>query len=253
MKRIILFCLILLSSWGYYAFSKPVLVFSTVDDFPPFNYMKDGALSGIDIDLVQEMANRLNLEVKIVSTAWKSVMLQVEAGRVDGGFAAFLTPQRQEFSLYTAPLHYEAMHLFVNKENAFSFSSLSDLDGKVIAKESGAFISDAFQKAMEQHKFRVNEGKNINNLKMLDLQRVDGVIGHLEVMQYYLGTLNLSHKIAPIASIGNKQAAYLILSKKSKYPNLKQLQQEITRVLEKMQKDGTYQRIVDNHVMNNLH
>jgi len=211
--------------------------------------MKDGALTGIDIDIVEEMAKRLSLDIKIVSAIWKGVMLQIKAGRVDGGFAAFLNQERQQFSLYTAPVHYEAMHLFVNQEKTFPFTSLRDLDGKVIGKESGAFISEAFQQAEDSKRFIVHEGINANNLKMLGLNRLDGVIGNLEVMQYHLKTLKLSQKIIPLVAIGKKQAAYLILSKESKYPNIQKLQQRIKNVLENMQIDGSYQRIANQHLM----
>ncbi|WP_028865829.1 substrate-binding periplasmic protein [Psychromonas aquimarina] len=249
MKRLILLCLLFLNIGWNSVFAQQALVLATVNNFPPFNYMQDDVLTGIDIDIVKEMAKRLNLEIKITSAPWKAVMHHIETGRVDGGFAAFMTPERQQFSLYTAPLHDETMYLFMREDNQFPFTSLHDLDGKIIAKENGAFISDAFTQAINTNMFTVHEGDNVKNLKMLEINRLDAVIGHLEVMQHHLNTLKLNQQIFPQAPIGEKQSAYLILSKKSKYPNIQKLQQEIKIVLEEMHKDGTYQRISSHHLM----
>lgn len=248
MKYLITLALLILSSWCNSGLAQPTLILSTVTDFPPFNYIEDGKLTGIDIDIVEEMAKQLDIKVKILSATWKGVMLQIKAGRVDGGFSAFLAPERQKFSIYTAPLHYEAMHLFVKRDASFPFTSLHDLEGKVIAIEKGAFISKEFQLATNAQSVIVHEGKNTNNLRMLGINRLDGVIGHLEVMQYHLKKLDLHQRIIPLASIGKAKPAYLILSKKSKYPNLLNLKQNITTVLTRMQQEGTYQDIANHHL-----
>lgn len=248
MKSLILLCLLLVNIGWHSAFAQQTLVLATVNNFPPFNYMKGDVLTGIDIDIVQEMAKRLNINVQIVSAPWNAVMHHVETGRVDGGFSAFMNTERQQFSLYTAPLHYESMYLFVRKDHSLPFRSLKDLDGKIIGKEKGAFISDDFKQAMEANRFTVHNDNNVRNLQMLDLNRLDAVIGNLEVMQLHINTLKLEQKIIPLAAMGKKESAYLILSKKSKYPNKQQLQQDMKTVLENMQKDGTYQRITTHHL-----
>lgn len=250
MKRIkLLLCFLLLILCLQPAYSQAPLVLSTVNGFPPYSYLKDGKLTGIDIEIIKEMAQRLNLDIKLVTATWKGVMHQVEAGMVDGGFAAFLTPERQNFSLYTAPLHYEEFHLFVNAENKILFEQFDDLNGKTIGKESGAFISDEFQRAVDRKIFTLHEGKNDSNLKMLAVKRLDGVVGHLDMMKYQIQNLKLKQNIAPVAAISPPKAAYLILSKKSKYPGLLQLQKSIKKQLLIMQKDGTYERISNRYLM----
>ena len=61
MKRLILLCSLIVPLCWHAAFADQTLVLATVTDFPPFNYQKDDVLTGIDIDIVKEMAKRLNV------------------------------------------------------------------------------------------------------------------------------------------------------------------------------------------------
>ncbi|ROL68994.1 ArtI protein [Pseudomonas chlororaphis] len=84
----------------------------TTGDYKPYSY-KDpsGAYSGIDISLVQRLADSLGAKVQWVDSTWKSLMPDMQAGKCDiavGGISVTLERQKKAF-----------------------FSSTLDVDGKI--------------------------------------------------------------------------------------------------------------------------
>lgn len=255
MKKILFRILILsvgLSMLGLTnAMSQPTLRLATVDCFPPFAYIEQGRLTGVDIDVVYEMARRLELQVEIKAYPWVRVIESVKNGTVNGGFAAFETEERKTFCLYTGILHFEELHVFVKKGNEFPFAHIEDLYGKIIGKEIGVFISDEFEQAVKEHKIQVEEVTDTDmlNLKKLSLERIDAIIGDFGVTSYHAKQLGIGKEIVSLGPIYEKQAAYLILSKKSALPHKAELQQKMKATLTEIWEDGTYQTILDRHTL----
>ncbi len=241
---LVVFCL-----WPLSVASQPPLRLATVDNFPPFSFMEQGRLTGVDVDVVYEMASRLNLRIEIESFPWARVMEFVKDGSVDGGFAAFLTPERKTFCLYTGILHYEEFHIFVKKGREFPFSKLKDLYGKTIGKDIGVFVSQAFERDVKEGKIIVENVSDVDllNLKKISLDRIDAMIGDVGVTAYHAKKLGMEREIVSLGPIHEKQAAYLILSKKSTFPDKLIWQEKMRYTLVQIWEDGTYNAIMDRY------
>ena len=70
------------------------LVLTTLDYFAPYQY-KDAAgnLTGIDLDIIREIARRLDIEVEFQAVPWKRSLVSVEKGLVDGLVAGLKNPE----------------------------------------------------------------------------------------------------------------------------------------------------------------
>jgi len=231
------------------ASAQPVFHLATVNNFPPYSYEHDGALVGIAVDVVSEMAKRLDVQVEFIAYPWSRVIKSLEEGTVDGGFSVFKTEARQAFCLYTGTIQYEEYHLFVKKGREFPFTGIRDLFGKTIGIDRGVFVSAEFEQAVKDQKIALEEVNDMQmlNVKKVYLERLDALIGDANVIPYYASVSGLAGELVSLGPVHHKQASYLVLSKSSPIPNKEEWQQRMTNVLAEIWRDGTYQQIANRY------
>ena len=60
------------------------------DDFAPFSFLDaSGHAAGIDIDIIKEMAKRIDLKIDIELMPWKTLLSVIQSGARDGGMALY--------------------------------------------------------------------------------------------------------------------------------------------------------------------
>ncbi|MBF0118281.1 MAG: amino acid ABC transporter substrate-binding protein [Desulfobacterales bacterium] len=251
-KNIFRILILLIGLFFFYTqnlMAQTVLRLATVDNFPPFSYKKNGVLTGVAIEVVFEMAQRLGIKLEIRTYPWRRVMESIEEGVIDGGFSLFKTEKRKDFCLYTGIIQYEEYHLFVKKGNQFPFSSIKDLYGKTIGIDRGVFVSKEFEQAVYDKKIIIEEVNDMTmvNVKKLYQKRIDAMIGDKDVVPHYAMVSEFYGEIISLGPVHEKQASYLVLSKRSNIPNKEKLQKQITFVLTKIWEDGTYQKILSRY------
>lgn len=81
------------------------MVVGTSADFPPYEYVEeDGSFAGFDIALIQEIGDRMDLEVEIVDMPFDSLLSAVQEGKIDLTIAALnYTEERAEQVDFTDP------------------------------------------------------------------------------------------------------------------------------------------------------
>lgn len=107
--------------------------------FPPFEFREGGELTGFDVDLVEEMANRLDLRVKWVDTAFDTIFTQLAAGRFDAvASATTITEERERQVNFTEPYYSAQQALIVNTEETPDVETTDDLaSGQQVAVQTG--------------------------------------------------------------------------------------------------------------------
>ena len=228
------------------------LNFAGDDHFPPYSYMENGVIKGIDCDVIREVAKRLNIKVNITLAPFKRILHLVKTGGIDGGFSMFKTDERESFAYYTGtPIHKSTYHVFVNKKDIFPINKISDLYGKVLGKNLGFVISDEFDKAVKEKKIQVtlSEGHD-KNIRLLVHHRIDGFIAQKNVTLFELKRKDLLGTITHLPfAITKARPAYLTFSKLvvDKDPEKKKLLKKISKTLEQIEKDGTYNKIQEKY------
>jgi ABC-type amino acid transport substrate-binding protein len=110
--------------------------------YPPFEFREGGQLTGFDIDLIREIATRLDLEVTdddVIDTSFDTIFTQLAGGRFDVVVAAStITPEREKEVNFSDPYYNSQQSLTVNTEESGDIQSLEDLqEGDIVGVQSG--------------------------------------------------------------------------------------------------------------------
>jgi len=104
--------------------------------FPPFEFGKAPDYKGFDIDLVNEIAKDLDLELKIEDTSFDTIFTDVAQGKFDlVASASTITPERQETVNFSDP-YYEAEQALLVPPGS-DISSVEDLQGVTVGTQQG--------------------------------------------------------------------------------------------------------------------
>ncbi len=104
--------------------------------YAPFEMGKAPDYTGFDIELVNDIANRLDLDVKIQDTAFDTIFTDVAQGKFDMvASASTITPDREKVVSFSNPYYESEQALFVPPGS--DITSVEDLAGKTVAAQDG--------------------------------------------------------------------------------------------------------------------
>jgi polar amino acid transport system substrate-binding protein len=105
----------------------------------PFEFQaEDGTWTGFDLDLMREIATRLELELEVTLQPFDGIWLAPAAGTCDVVAAALtITPDRTANALFSAPYFDADQSLLVRLADEASITSLDDMAGRVIGVQAG--------------------------------------------------------------------------------------------------------------------
>lgn len=113
------------------------LVIATSPDFPPFESLDgSGKVTGIEIDILEEVCAQLGVTLEIQQMDFDSVLPGVQAGKYDMGVSGItITEKRQKNVLFTDAYCLAAQAIVVKEGSPIS--SKADLEGKTVAVQTG--------------------------------------------------------------------------------------------------------------------
>jgi polar amino acid transport system substrate-binding protein len=125
--------------------TEGTLTVGTDSPFPPFEFGKAPDYEGFDIDLVNEIAKDLELDVSIQDTAFDTIFTDVAQGKFDMvASAATITPEREQQVDFSDPYYEAEQALLVPTDS--DVATVEDLDGLTVGAQDGttgeAFAND---------------------------------------------------------------------------------------------------------------
>lgn len=113
------------------------LVMATSPDFPPFESLNaDGTVSGIEVEIMELICEKLGVQLEIKQMSFDSVLPGVQAGKYDVGVSGIsVTPKREKNVLFTTPYCLAAQAIVVLEGS--EITGKADLEGKQISVQSG--------------------------------------------------------------------------------------------------------------------
>jgi polar amino acid transport system substrate-binding protein len=112
--------------------------------FPPFNFFEGKKLVGFEIDVGEEIARRLGVQVEWKALAFDALLAGLQADRWDMVIASFgVTPERQKAVDFTDP-HYCTGGIIVSKGG--KVKTADDLKGKAVVVQTGTTYLQNVQK-----------------------------------------------------------------------------------------------------------
>jgi polar amino acid transport system substrate-binding protein len=116
-----------------------VLQIGSCLDYKPFEFVKGGDEQGFDVDLAEEIASRLGLEVQWVTANFDTIFAAVDAGQFDMVAAAStITEERLQTVDFSDPYFNARQGFTVNTAATPDVTSVDDLaEGDVVGVQKG--------------------------------------------------------------------------------------------------------------------
>lgn len=113
------------------------LIVGTSADWPPFEYVKDGEVVGIDIEIVKRIARELGVELEIKDMKFAALLEALKNGEVDMVIADITpTPKREQIVDFSIPYYFAKGNALVTLKDK-ELESLDDLRGGKVGVQLG--------------------------------------------------------------------------------------------------------------------
>ncbi|QGY39098.1 transporter substrate-binding domain-containing protein [Pseudodesulfovibrio cashew] len=210
------------------------------EDYPPYEYVEDGEVKGINLDLIREAFRRMGVTPYFEPRPWKRAIYQLQAGEILALSSGFKTPEREKFALFPAPLAMETNVIACRAGLNANVHSLEDIRDLRVGVVSAYVYGDPFDSMTGLNKVEAQSSEHL--LRMLLENRVDVAVGNKAVFRYLALKLNREKDIR-IAYVLGSQPLYVMFSK-IRGPKTAELAKRFGNVMKGMVKDGTFDRIL---------
>lgn len=249
MKKILFFIALLLSSiLILYCIKKPitetnngnypVLLVGTNAEYKPFCFIENGEIMGFDIDVIKEIAKRLDKQLVIKDLSFDALLPELQLGNLHI-VAAGMTPtkKRGKIVLFTKP-HFEGSGFVLYVKRNSSITSIDDLKGKTIAVNEG-YTTDIFISQFPDITIlRLSAASVAEGLLALQSGRTDAFLVAESVIKPLLNK-EIAEQYNAITISDTMESTAFAVSKH--HASLLPL---IDKEIEAMKKDGTIEKLV---------
>lgn len=218
------------------------------DSFPPLGFRdENNQIVGYDIDLAQEVANRLGKTLVCQPIDWAAKEQELNTGKIDCIWSGFtMTDERKEAMAFTKPYLDNAQVAVVRKDSGLK--TLSDLKDLVIGVQAESSAVDAINDNPEfknSVKKIIEFKENITALNDLGIGQVDAVIMDSVVANY---SISQTGKDFVVLDEILSHEEYGIAFKKDNT----ELRDKVQNALNEMEADGTVAKISEKWFGTNL-
>lgn len=216
----------------------------------PYQFMSlDNKASGLDIELMQAIADEMDCQLLTTQGTWVDLMAQLKVGDVDMLLGASVTPAREEFAYFSKPYRKEQFVMFVRAAASLPETTLAEFltAGKKIGIVSEYFYGTDFAELLADYKFKTQfieaSLSELNIARLLD-EEIDGMIEDSFVARSMLRRKGLESQIARHAIELSSGDVFVMFSKKS--VSAEQVS-AFNDALTSIAKNGKYQQILDKY------
>ena len=228
---------------------RGVLRVSTDPAYPPQSFQNEqGDFKGFDIDVAEEIAKRMGVEVEWIVPSWDVITAGSWNGRWDLSVGSMtITPERAKVLHFTPPYYYTPASVAVHESNTDITNLETDLDGKrigVCGACSYEFYLDRSLNIPGDYEFVVDnpqirtydtDSSAIQDLALGDGVRLDAAMSSLTTLQEAVDSGT------PIKIVGDPlyyEPLGAAIDKKAP-SNPQPLVDEVSKIIEEMHQDGT--------------
>ncbi len=134
--------------------SEPCQLSMGWDPWEPYHYKPVGdRVQGLDVDLIEAMAERAGCELDWQQGSWASMLQLVHSGDLDLLAGATRTPEREEFARFSEPYRQESFRIFVRADelDKWSGTALTELleDGFRLGLTHGYIYGDKVTQVLQ--------------------------------------------------------------------------------------------------------
>ena len=217
---------------------KGTLVLGLDDSFPPMGFRdENNELTGYDIEIATEVANRMGVELKLQPIEWSTKEMELNTGSVDclwNGLS--IDDERKQAMDLSEPYMTNRMVLVVLNDS--EYTDQASLAGKTIGVQNGSTA----EKILEESDFSKTIGNtigfkdNVTAFMELETKGIDAIFMDEVVANYAITSQNKDFKVL---EDGLTEEEYAVGFKKGNTA----LKNEVQKYIDEMKADGTMTQI----------
>ena len=225
--------------------SKKQLIMATNAQFPPYEYIENNKIVGIDAEIAAAIAEKLGMELVIEDMEFDAIIESVKSGKANIGLAGMtVTPEREEEVNFTVSYATGVQVIIVTEDSAIT--SVDDLFAEGAFHNIGVQrnttgdlyttwdLEDAGKAAIDRY------SKGADAVQALITGKVDCVVIDNEPAKAFVAA-NTGLKILETEYIQEQYAA--AMSKEDP-----ELYEAVNKALQELIADGTVQKIIDKYI-----
>ncbi|CAA9418010.1 cystine ABC transporter, cystine-binding protein [uncultured Rubrobacteraceae bacterium] len=228
---------------------RGVLRASTDPAYPPQSFQNEqGEFEGFDIDVTEEIAKRMGVEVEWMTPSWDVITAGSWNGRWDLSVGSMtITPDRAEVLYFTPAYYYTPAATAVHESNTDITNLETDLDGKRVGVgtattyeqylDGSLDISGDFEYLVDDPQVQTydTDSSAIQDLALGDGIRLDAAMSSLTTLE------EAKDSGTPIKIVGDPlyYEPLAVAVDRESPANPKPLVDEVSKIVEEMHKDGT--------------
>ena len=208
------------------------------ENSPPANYLADGRLKGLSVDIVREILRRLNLPDNIQAVPWaRGYTLALTQPNV-ALFSTTRLPQREKLFKWVGPLYSQTWGFYARKDSTINIGSLAQ--AKTVSR-IGTYHKDAKEQYLLVNGFRnlVSTNKNLSNIRHLMDGSIDLWVSSDFNMPYLAKQASINPDRLKLVFPFKRVQNYIAFSIQSPDALVNRWQQ----TLDELKQDGTYDRL----------
>ena len=203
--------------------------------YPPFNFIDENdEFQGFDVDISNEIAERLGVEANFIATKWDGLIGGLKADKFDIIISQMtVTEERKKSVDFTDP-YVISGSVLITREETNDITKLEDIKGKNVGVGGGTTFEEV---ANSVDGAEVKLYKAVGDyIQDLTNKRLDVIINDQLLISYNIKEQNLPIKIS--SDILNKDEIGMAVNKGNE-----DFIEQVNKALSEMKEDGTYTEI----------
>ena len=224
----------------------------TTQDFPPFSYRINGAVSGPAVDIIRRVCTEMNAQCSFRLLPWARAQKEVRNGDANGMFVIGWNERRAEWVHFSPPIMKTEYGFFVNSDNALKYTDPSNIEGYKV----GVYGPSNTSNSVDRLRARMAEDgldaividmrpDDESGFKKLAAGRLDAVFSNRDVGLALIAKLGLMDKIR----YSGPQRTLNYYVGFSMAHNEQDVLQAFDAAYRKLHKSGEVKEILDKHSM----
>lgn len=152
--------------------------------FAPFEYIKDGQLTGFDVDLINEIGKNLGYKITFIDQSFDGLIPSLKAGKIDLIVSGMSATEERKQSVDFTDEYFSSTQVYLRKKGNTSIDTKEGLSGKKVGVQLGT-IQEIEGKKINGAIVVANES-TVNVLMELNAGKSDAVILENIVAYEYL-------------------------------------------------------------------
>ncbi|MFC0274755.1 transporter substrate-binding domain-containing protein [Metabacillus herbersteinensis] len=211
--------------------------------YPPFEFEVEGEYTGIDIDIINAIAENQGIEIEFNPMDFGGIIPAMQANQLDVAIAGMsITDERKKVVDFSEPYFDAGLSLVVDKENT-EITSIDDLKGKKVAVKKGTTGAEFAQEKAGEYGF---EAVQFNDSPAMFQEvangNADALIEDYPVIAYAIAQEDLGLQTVGERLNGDQYGIAVLKGENQ------DLLEKINKGLAELKEDGTYDEILKTYL-----